>query len=413
MQVASGKLQSIDATCTLQPFIQAMFSTVITLLYLMDRLLRMAAITHFFQKAEPPLPRDWPSISLIQPITRGAANLESNLRARFAQQYAGQVQHLLVCDVADKPSQAICKRVMAKQPGSQTSLVLAAPTGAQSTIASKIAKLNAGLAQATGELICCIDDDIEAPANLLHRLVCHLQPAGVGAVFGLAHAVSWRTPWSTLMSLFVNSSALPTYIPLTYLNDPVSITGHLFMLRTADLQRVGSWERMEARVDDDNDLGHRLVGQGLRLVQTPVIYCVHNEFDSWHEYARQIKRWFIMPRQTILLHLSNREKLLSSLLSVGLILPLVSLGMAIFHPGWQSWLNLLLVLLLFCGSLEWLRTTYLQADFPPMAWLLTPIILWVTPLQMLWTMFFAKPVIDWRGQRLQIERGGAFRRVEE
>ncbi|MFN8444960.1 MAG: glycosyltransferase [Caldilineaceae bacterium] len=373
----------------------------------------MAAITHFFQKANPQSPLVWPSLSLIQPITRGAANLDGNLRARFAQQYAGSVQHLLVCDRADEGSQAICRKVINESTTSQATLVLAAPTGEHSAIASKIAKLNAGLAQATGELICCIDDDIEAPADLLQRLVCHLQLAGVGAVFGLAHAVSWETPWSSMMSLFVNSSALPTYIPLTYLSDPVSITGHLFMLRSTDLQRVGSWEQMETRVDDDNDLGRRLIEKHLRLVQTPVIYRVHNQFGSWHAYERQIKRWFIMPRQSILPHLSNRQKLLSSLLSVGLILPLLSLGMAILHPTWQTWLNLLLVFLLFCGSLEWLRATYLQADFPRVAWLLTPITLWVTPLQMLWAMFLAKPVIDWRGQRLQIERGGAFQRVEE
>ena len=74
---------------------------------------------------------------------------------------------------------------------------------------------------------------------------------------------------------------------------------------------------MEQRIDDDSHLGRQLIAANLRLVQTPVIYRVHNEFATWSAYAAQIKRWFIFPRQTIMPYLSPRQQLLSSLLSIG------------------------------------------------------------------------------------------------
>ena len=214
-----------------------LLSDCITWLYLLDRLLRLAAIWHFFRRPDPPPPADWPTIALVQPITTGAANLIENLHARFTQVYPGRVQHILVCDADDTASQAVCQRALTAAPSVETQLVLVQSRFGQpkgSAIASKIEKLNAGLSKASGEVFCFIDDDIEPPPNTLRRFVCYLHQPNVGAVFGLPCAASWTTPWSTLMTLFVNSNALPTYVPLTYLSDPVAITGHLFALRGGD-----------------------------------------------------------------------------------------------------------------------------------------------------------------------------------
>lgn len=387
-------------------------SDFITLLYLLDRLLRLAALWHFFRRPAPSPPAAWPSISLIQPITMGAANLENNLRARFAQVYAGDVQHLLVCDAGDTHSQAICQRAMMAYPSVKAKIVIAFTTQEAGAIASKIEKLNTGIHAATGEIYCFVDDDIELLAATLSRLICYLQQPKIGAVFGLPCAASWTTPWSSLMTLFVNSNALPTYVPLTYLSDPVAITGHLFALRALDLQRVGSWAGMEQRIDDDSHLGRQLIAANLRLVQTPVIYRVHNEFATWSAYAAQIKRWFIFPRQTIMPYLSPRQQLLSSLLSIGVILPVLALLLMLFAPSWSMLRNLFVVSLCFWGDLALISRFYLHENIPRPAWLLTLITLFVAPLQMVWALLFAAPVIRWRGQTLHIARGGTFRRVQ-
>ena len=146
-------------------------------------------------------------------------------------------------------------------------------------------------------------------------------------------------------------------------------------------------------------------------VQTPVIYRVHNEFNSWPAYTAQIKRWFIFPRQTILPYLSPGQKVLSLLLSVGVILPVVALLITLLAPNRHTILNLLVVSLCFGGGLRLLSAFHLHENIPPKAWLLLPIPLFVAPLQMVWALLFAAPVIRWRGQTLRIERGGEFRRL--
>ncbi|MFN8486918.1 MAG: glycosyltransferase [Caldilineaceae bacterium] len=390
-----------------------LISDCITWLYLLDRLLRLVAIWHFLRRPDPPPPVEWPTIALIQPITTGAANLAGNLQARFAQVYPSRVQHLLVCDAGDPASQTICQQALAAYPTVEAQLVLVQSRFTQhgmSAIASKIEKLNAGLHEANGAIYCFIDDDIEPPPDALRRFVCHLNQPGVGAVFGLPCAASWANAWSTLMTLFVNSNALPTYVPLTYLSDPVAITGHIFALRARDLQLVDGWTGMEQMINDDSDLGRKLIAAQLRLVQTPVIYRVHNEFTTWSAYAAQIKRWFVFPRQAILPYLSPIQKSLSSLLSIGVVLPVFALLLALLTPTWHTVINLLAVSLVFGGTLA-ANSLFLHEATPFKAWLLTPVTLFVTPLQMLWALLLAAPVIQWRGQTLHIARGGEFRKL--
>ena len=168
---------------------------------------------------------------------------------------------------------------------------------------------------------------------------------------------------------------------------------------------------MEQMISDDSDLGRKLIAAQLRLVQTPVIYRVHNEFTSWSAYAAQIKRWFIFPRQAILPYLSPSQKILSSLLSMGVILPVLALLLTLLTPTWHTLINLCIVSLVFGGALAVNSFFCLHEAMPLQAWLLTPITLFVAPVQMLWALLVASPIIQWRGQRLHIARGGEFRKL--
>ena len=70
-------------------------------LYALDRLLKLLAVHRFLRRPAPPAPAQWPSVSLVQPITRGASDLPGALACRAALRYAGHVQHILICDRGD------------------------------------------------------------------------------------------------------------------------------------------------------------------------------------------------------------------------------------------------------------------------------------------------------------------------
>ncbi|MFL5800151.1 MAG: glycosyltransferase, partial [Roseiflexaceae bacterium] len=191
---------------------------ILVTLFCLDRLLKVGAVVHFFRRTPPAAPADWPSVTILQPITRGVYDLAYNLTRRLQLDYPAPIQHLFICDQQDLSSQAICQALCSSHPQAHTDmLIVAAEHGA---LATKIEKLRAALPQAIGEVLCFVDDDVAPRPSALRELIPYLEQPQAGAVFGLACYTNWRTFWSSAMSGFVNANALLSYILITYLTEP-------------------------------------------------------------------------------------------------------------------------------------------------------------------------------------------------
>ena len=371
-------------------------------IYVADRALKLAAVERFMRCAAPPVPDVWPSVTLVQPVTRAAHDLTPILAARTRLDYPGVVRQLVVCDRADAASRALCRRVL----GERATIILADPDGG--TIATKLGKLRAALLHLDGDIACFVDDDVTLPPAALRTLVAPLRDPASGATFGVARYTAWESIPSSLMSLFVNSNALLSYLPLTYLTAPYTITGHLFALRRATLLAVGAFGDQLDRIDDDHELARRVRVHGLRPIQTSLLYDVTNRLDSFAAYRAQLRRWFIFPRQAMLPYLDGRERALTGLGSVGGLIPSILCLLALLTRRRAAGLAYLCALSLAAAVQLRLERAYLGAATPPRRWALLPLVATVTPAQVL-ALLFARPIVEWRGQRLAIERGGQFR----
>ncbi|HEY1015928.1 MAG TPA: glycosyltransferase, partial [Herpetosiphonaceae bacterium] len=300
------------------------WTLALALLFALDRLLKYAAVVRFFRRPPPPPPADWPSLSVLQPVTRGASGLAGNLRARLGHGYPGAVEHFLICDRADDESRRICEAALAAHPAARATILLAdAPGG----VAGKIEKLDLALPLARGEMLWFLDDDVAPRPGAAATLVRHLGAPGAGSAFGLACYVNWRTVWSSAMSSFVNANVLISYLPLAALTEPYTITGHCFMLRRQVFEAIGGLAGMAGRVDDDHELARRVQAAGLRNLQTPLVYDVDNELGSWAAYANQMRRWAVFPRATMLPQMRAYDRAVTALGSLANLLPgLVALG---------------------------------------------------------------------------------------
>src|SRR5262249_35922623 len=136
------------------------------------------------------------------------------------------------------------------------------------TLATKIRKLQAGLPLAKGEVVCFVDDDVTPRPDTLLTLLPYLFQPDTGAVFGLPCYTNWFTPWSSLMSGFVNANMLLNFVALPYLTQPFRITGHFVAFFRKHLKEVGELTGLEHSIDDDFELARRLRARGLRCVQT-------------------------------------------------------------------------------------------------------------------------------------------------
>jgi ceramide glucosyltransferase len=317
--------------------------------------------------------------------------------------YPSSIQHLLICDAHDSEMLAECRALLAEFPELQAEIIMVETN--KGIVASKTEKLLAALPHAAGEVFWFLDDDVALRPMAARLMIPYLYQPGVGAVFGLACYINWRTLWSSLMSIFVNANALLSYIPITYLTEPYTITGHCFALRREIFQAAGGFKGLERRIDDDHELARRVRQLGLRCVQTSMIYDVDNDFDSLQAYGKQMKRWFIFPRQAMLPFLTLWEQAVSFIGGVSNLLPGMLALLALFTRKRSAFQAMCMSLALFSAVYAVCQLCYLKSHMPLKRWPLLPVVAIITPIQVLGALF-SNEEIEWRGQRLRIRRGG-------
>jgi ceramide glucosyltransferase len=382
---------------------------VLALLYGFDRLLKLLAVAVFFRRPPPADPIVWPSVTLICPISRSPNNLSRILQARARLDYPGPQHTLLICDRADTASQAICREVMAECPTWRAELLLVEPDAG--AVASKVAKQCAALPRAGGEVLCFVDDDVLLRPDALQVLVPWAVGSGVGAAFGLACYTAWGTLAESLMSGFVNSSALLSYVPLAFIVQPFTITGHCFAMPRERFEAIGGLSGMAGRIDDDHELARRVRRHGLRNVQTPLIYDVENRLSSLADYHGQMRRWMLIPRQAMLPTLGAHDRGAMLACSIGPLLPPLLVLLALTRrPAALRALGLSAAG--FAAAHALIERVYLQRPMPARRWPLLPLLAYVTPIHVALAALGGETV-SWRGQRLRVEPGGRYTVLDE
>jgi len=207
------------------------------------------------------------------------------------------------------------------------------------------------------------------------------------------------------MSSFVNANALLSYIPMTYLTEPFTITGHCFALRRTIFDAIGGLEDMIGRIDDDHELARRLRRHGLRCIQTPMIYDVDNDLPTLPAYLAQMRRWFVFPRLLMAPYLSRRDQAVTALGSAGTLLPSLIALLAISSRSRHALRGLAIMFGVFAAVYLYGERRYLGRSAPTRRLITLVIAAVIAPLQIVWGLLVGDEV-QWRGQRLRIRPGG-------
>ncbi|HEU5014161.1 MAG TPA: hypothetical protein VFT66_16680, partial [Roseiflexaceae bacterium] len=119
------------------------------------------------------------------------------------------------------------------------------------------------------------------------------------------------------------------------------------------------------------------------------------------------KRWFVIPRETMVPWLTPREQAVSLLGSLGnLLLPLSGL-LALGTRRRAAVGAFGASMALFAAVYAWCERAYSGRYTPLRRWPLLLVVALVTPLQVL-SALLSDGKIEWRGQRLRVHRGGRF-----
>jgi len=376
----------------------------LALLMLVERLWKQWMVRRFFRQPLPAAQTRTGLVSIIQPILSGdptmPACLESNLRLKSSI----RLEFIWLVDRDDEDGQRFCQELRARYPEQNIQLVITSPAPADCN--PKTFKLIEGSKVAQGDVLCVLDDDTMLPENGLDIVLPFLDRPGVGLAFGLPYYVNFSNIWSSMVSVFVNSNSLLSYVPYTTVTEPFTINGMFYVMRSEVLDNMGGFAVMEHAYSDDFAIAHLCRMHGYKLAQTPLCHGISTQVRDGKHYMNLLQRWFVSPRASILRHVSWSEQLVFYLLVVlPALFPLFLLLSLILRPSWSKLCYTLLYFGCNVTIIHQVNKIYLRQSTPGHRFWLVPIMLVLVPVQMVIALFSPQHV-NWRGHVMRIERDG-------
>lgn len=380
---------------------------IVGLVMLFERVWKHWMVMRFFYRPIPQPLSDPLLVSIIQPVLSGDPTMSACLERSLQLKSRYQLEIIWVADKDDPQGQQICQELIARYPACTVHLLTEPPAAEGQN--PKIVKLIAGVKVSRGEILCVLDDDTMLPDFGLESCLPFLDQPGVGLVFGLPYYVNFSDAWSSMVSTFVNSNSLLTYIPYTTLAAPFTINGMFYTIQRAVLEEVGGFAAIENIFADDFAVAQLLRSHGYRLAQTPLRHAISTQVRGARHYLSLIQRWFVLPRESLLRHLNWYERFL--VYGLGLVPALFPLLLLIALLIWPSPLFLAYTLLFFAytfATFLHLNIRYLSKATPWSKVWWVPIVQIIFPIQLLIALLSPQR-INWRGNIVQVERGGQFR----
>jgi ceramide glucosyltransferase len=385
------------------------FGLALGLLLLAERAWKYCMVEQFFRRSIPDPVGDPMLVSILQPVLSGDPTLAACLERclQFKSRYTLEV--IWLADEDDAEGQRLCQGLMARYPQRDVQILTLPPP--QEGQNPKTIKLIAGAKVARGDVICVLDDDTMLPDHGLESCLPFLDQPGVGLAFGLPYYVNFADSWSSMVSCFVNSNSLLTYVPYTTLTQPFTINGMFYAMRRETLASVGGFEAIEYVFADDFAVAQLFRSHGYQLAQTPLLHGISTTVRGPRHYLSLMQRWFVLPRESLLRHVGWYDRAIIYVLGlVPALFPLLLMLSLLFRPSRRKAGFALLYSGYSFSIFARLNARYLRNATPWSKVWRIPIMQVIFPAQLLMALLSPQR-INWRGNIVQIERGGGFRYI--
>lgn len=379
-------------------------------LYCLERCLKYVAVLWFFRRRDP-TPEHRPRlISVLQPVLSGDPKLAEVLGHNLfiAKQLA--TEFIWLIDDDDELASQICEQLINQHTHTLIRLIRVQRGGPRQS--PKMIKLQRGLEVAQGDVIAVLDDDTMLPEAGLDGCLGWLEAENVGLVFGLPYYVAFDSLAASLVSCFVNSNSLLTYVPYTLMTDPFTINGMFYVMRRDRVDDVGGFDGLESVLADDFAVAQHFRKHNYRLVQSRLRHAIYTNVKSWPDYLRLLRRWLVFPRETLMrdMTLSNLA-IAYSLALIPCLLPIVVLACAVASGAASVWIAFACCVAINFVVFVHLDSRFLGGATPVRCFWLVPVLQLLVPLQLIAALFLPQRIV-WRGHVMQVEPGGTFEIVQ-
>jgi ceramide glucosyltransferase len=360
------------------------------------RLLALAAVALWRGDQGPgwPVP---PRVTLLKPLCGLEDGLELALTSFLAQELTSPVQFVFGAARADDPALALARQIAATFPHCEVLFVGDDQQhGGNPKVSNLINMAKSGLA----EIVVISDSDVVIPPGALQAVVDALSAPGVGGVtslyrgrpgvagnrtqsFGAWYLDYWALPMAALHARLGGLDV--TYGPLTVVRGDV-------------LERGGGLATLASQLCDDAALGRMVLASGFKLAFAPyVVETLVNDASAGALFAHEL-RWSRTDRG------EHPFGNLATVVSHPGPLPLLLL----LHPGPLAAFGLILPVLL-----RWLLARMVEERFGRAEGATRPGLagIWLRDMFCfaVWLRGLTVRQVEWRGQRLAMQRGGLMK----
>lgn len=224
-------------------------------------------------------------VSILKPVHGRDPGFYEAIRSHAVLDYPEYEILFGVNDPAD-PARADIERLTAEFPGRAIRLIECSRTMPN----PKVAVLAELAGEARYPVLVINDSDIAVEKDYLQRVVEGLAEPRAGLVTCLyrASGTSWPARWEALgiATDFAGSVLVARAIGVAEF-----ALGSTMALRSADLGRAGGFEAIGDYLADDYQLGRRITELGYRIVLAELVVETHLPFESWGASWRHQVRW--------------------------------------------------------------------------------------------------------------------------
>lgn len=357
-----------------------------------------------------------PAVTLLKPLKGLDAETAACLESWLRQDYPGAVQILFGVASAADPVCELVRKLLTHHPARDAQLVVCPEVLGPNAKVSTLIQLERRIQH---EVVVISDADVRVPPDLLRQVAAPLHDSAVGLIncfYRLANPSTLAMRWEAVA---INADFWSQVLQSRSLKPLDFALGAVMATTRSHLERMGGFAPLVGYLADDYQFGQRLAQAGARIELCPVVVECWSAPLGWRAVWAHQLRW----ARTI--RVCQPAPYFFSILGNATLWPLLWL-LCDPHVGVRAWLNLATdgsgrtawlwekphwasVGFALCVAVRVLTALHLEARLTrstrhlPFGWLVPVKDL----LQFLiWAQSFVGNRVRWRGEVLQVRRGG-------
>jgi len=337
----------------------------------------------------PPELKTAEPVSILKPLSGLDADLESNLRTFFEQDYPS-FEILFAVREAHDPAVPIVEKLRAEYPKIPSRLLI---TGEPPYPNAKVFSLDRMLRASANDLVVMSDSDIRVTRAMLKTIAAEFQDPKLGVATCPYRAVAGPSFWSRLEATGMNTDFLAGILVAKMLEGMRFAVGPTIAARRQVLESIGGFDRLKDYLAEDFVMGKFAAeaGHGVGLSSYVIEHHIGSA-DFRHNAAHRL-RWSRSTRR------SRPAGYVGQIFTMPVPLALL---LTVWNPAWWPVLPMTLAIR---GIAAW---TVAEAVLRVRVnWFLLPIediaafCFWIAG-------FFGNTIV-WRGRRYHLEGDGRFK----